>query len=207
MIGSRNASVVNYPSLLKPTSTHEFRLSGGRAVAVAKATPAFSLWCGEPPGDTYGGKPILDIEGCPGFAELAIVARSVARAGTAFGSIPIKGSSAEVTGEFRPWTSCQTNRVPFLIESSVRAEASGAERGTCCVGERESLYLLSRSVGNEITSRRIRVTFSGRRWTSAYPSIPFLWWSGTLRIATGPANLQPPRQHIQPLYLWPWCSV
>lgn len=64
---------MQHPSELRPTSAHEFVLSDARIVLVAKATPSFSLWRGEPPGYTYGGKAILDVDGQPGFAELAIL--------------------------------------------------------------------------------------------------------------------------------------
>jgi hypothetical protein len=40
---------------------------------VSKATPTFRLWTGDPIEDTYGNKPILDVDGEPVFAELAIL--------------------------------------------------------------------------------------------------------------------------------------
>ncbi len=38
-----------------------------------RAEPVFTLWRGEPVGDTYGGKLVLDSNGQPAFAELAIL--------------------------------------------------------------------------------------------------------------------------------------
>jgi hypothetical protein len=43
------------------------------AEPVAWSTPHFAKWAGEAPGSTYGGKPIIDFEGEPVFAEIAIV--------------------------------------------------------------------------------------------------------------------------------------
>jgi hypothetical protein len=64
---------MDLPDPLTPTATERFALSDGHAVEVPKATPAFRLWPGPPPGDTYGGKPVLDANGHPAFAELAIL--------------------------------------------------------------------------------------------------------------------------------------
>lgn len=40
---------------------------------MAKATPVFDRWRGDPPEDTYGGKQVLDFNGAPLFAELVIL--------------------------------------------------------------------------------------------------------------------------------------
>lgn len=40
---------------------------------VAWASPTFPLWTGPSPGSSYGGKPIIEYDGEPAFAELAIV--------------------------------------------------------------------------------------------------------------------------------------
>ncbi len=49
-------------------------------IAVPKATPSFRRWQGPVPGDSYGGKPILDANGEPAFAEVVIL-RALQRAG------------------------------------------------------------------------------------------------------------------------------
>lgn len=66
--------VIRYPMCLIPTSTEPFKLHDGRIVGIPKATPSFSRWTGEAPGDSYGGKAILEHDGRPMFAELAILA-------------------------------------------------------------------------------------------------------------------------------------
>lgn len=42
-------------------------------ISVAIATPVFKPWVGKPPGDSYGSKPIVDYNGTPAFAELALL--------------------------------------------------------------------------------------------------------------------------------------
>jgi hypothetical protein len=48
-------------------------LPSGRSVAFPKATPTFPLWRGAPVNKTYGKKAVLDFNGRPAFAELAIL--------------------------------------------------------------------------------------------------------------------------------------
>lgn len=55
-------------------------MPSGSTVEVPKATPTFCGWAGEPIGDTYRGKPILNFTGEPVFAELAIL-RALQNAG------------------------------------------------------------------------------------------------------------------------------
>jgi len=64
---------MRYPSLLKPQSIEEVLLPSGGTVKVPKALPTFEEWTGERIGDTYGGKTILNFDGEPVFAELAIL--------------------------------------------------------------------------------------------------------------------------------------
>ncbi len=64
---------MNYPPSLVPSASEPFKLDDGRVVEVPKATPSFAAWTGSPPGESYGGKAILDFNGRPAFAELAIL--------------------------------------------------------------------------------------------------------------------------------------
>lgn len=64
---------MNYPRSLVPSASEPFKLDDGRVVEVPKPNPEFSVWPGSPPGDTFGGKAILDFNGRPAFAELAIL--------------------------------------------------------------------------------------------------------------------------------------
>lgn len=61
------------PALLVPTTTQLLQLPSSGPVAVPKATPSFTAWAGSPLADTYNGKQVLDYEGRPAFAELAIL--------------------------------------------------------------------------------------------------------------------------------------
>lgn len=63
---------MNYPVSLRPTTTESLTLPSGRIVAFPKATPTFTLWRGDPV-ESYGRKTVLDIDGRPAFAELAIL--------------------------------------------------------------------------------------------------------------------------------------
>jgi hypothetical protein len=64
---------MKYPRLLEPTASESVTLSTGKSISVPKATPVFTKWRGEKMNDTYGGKAVLDINGKPLFAELAIL--------------------------------------------------------------------------------------------------------------------------------------
>jgi hypothetical protein len=64
---------VKYPHTLTPTAYKEIYLLTGGIVSVPKATPRFSSWRGASPQDTYGGKQVIDLNGEPVFAELAIL--------------------------------------------------------------------------------------------------------------------------------------
>lgn len=64
---------MRYPRDLFPVAYEEIKLDVKTIVQLPKATPIFRRWQGDPPKDNYGGKPILDINGRPGFAELKIL--------------------------------------------------------------------------------------------------------------------------------------
>src|SRR6516225_10981891 len=51
----------------------EIRLPNGKSVAIPRCSYLFTLWRGTPIRDTYGGKAVLNSEGKPVFAELAIL--------------------------------------------------------------------------------------------------------------------------------------
>jgi hypothetical protein len=62
-----------YPASLQPTTTETLTLPSGRSAAFPKATPTFPLWRGTPVDKTHGKKAVLDFNGRPAFAELAIL--------------------------------------------------------------------------------------------------------------------------------------
>lgn len=62
-----------FPKNLEPNSIEIIRLLSGEEIQIPKATPCFEKWFGETFGDTYGNKTILDYNGEPVFAELAIL--------------------------------------------------------------------------------------------------------------------------------------
>ena len=61
------------PNALTPTRTDELPLPSCRTVLVQVATPKFSAWDGDPISNTFGGKPLLNVNGSPAFAEFAIL--------------------------------------------------------------------------------------------------------------------------------------
>ncbi len=61
------------PACLVATSVEPVPLPSGRTILLPKTTPRFHSWRGPPPGDRYGQKALLDFEGRPAFAELAIL--------------------------------------------------------------------------------------------------------------------------------------
>src|ERR1700692_3625265 len=64
---------IKYPAALQPTTTETMTLPSGRSVSFPEATPTFRRWGGAPVEGTYGKKAILDFDGRPAFAELAIL--------------------------------------------------------------------------------------------------------------------------------------
>jgi hypothetical protein len=64
---------MTYPPALIPTAVERIALPSGQQRVIPKALPRLRRWTGVPPHDTYNGKPIVDIDGRPGFAELAIL--------------------------------------------------------------------------------------------------------------------------------------
>lgn len=52
---------------------HALELPSGKKVSVPTHFLQFSEWCGTPVTDSYGGKPVLNIDGEPLFAELAVL--------------------------------------------------------------------------------------------------------------------------------------
>jgi hypothetical protein len=65
--------MVKWPENLSPSASEPVELPDGVSVVVPKTNPTFRRWSGRPLGDTFGNKTVLDFEGRPAFAELAIL--------------------------------------------------------------------------------------------------------------------------------------
>jgi hypothetical protein len=65
-------AVVQWPAALKPDSFFDLPLQG-KPIKIGRVTPAFPLWSGELPTDTYGGKPLINLNGNATFAELYLL--------------------------------------------------------------------------------------------------------------------------------------
>ncbi len=62
-----------YPEQLVPETLENLHLPSGTYARIPKAEPFFRPWRGEFAGDTYNNKPLLQVDGKPMFAELAIL--------------------------------------------------------------------------------------------------------------------------------------
>jgi hypothetical protein len=60
-----------YPDLLIPNATERITIDN-KTVEIPKCILKFDKWEGQPIENTFGGKPLLDFEGNPVFAELLI---------------------------------------------------------------------------------------------------------------------------------------
>jgi hypothetical protein len=65
--------MATYPEQLMPETVDDLRLPSGPSVQIPKTQPVFRLWGGEFTGDTWGNKTLIDVDGTPMFAELAIL--------------------------------------------------------------------------------------------------------------------------------------
>ncbi|HNX69209.1 MAG TPA: hypothetical protein PLL75_02430 [Candidatus Omnitrophota bacterium] len=54
-------------------TTEKIQLSSGKCVEIGKCFLRLKPWTGITPRDTYGGKPVIDLDGKPSFPELAIL--------------------------------------------------------------------------------------------------------------------------------------
>jgi hypothetical protein len=61
-----------FPKLLQPNGTEDFIISG-RTVQIPKYTIQFKKWEGIELKETFGNKPVINMNGKPMFAELAIM--------------------------------------------------------------------------------------------------------------------------------------
>jgi hypothetical protein len=64
---------MHYPDFLTPVDTEKIEFVSGVSVLVPKTKPIFVSWTGHPPSDRYGNKPVVNVNGEPMFAELAVL--------------------------------------------------------------------------------------------------------------------------------------
>jgi hypothetical protein len=68
----RNMLISSYPSLLQPTDIEPFVIDN-KTAEIPKVILSFKRWHGTPIAYTFGGKPLIDFDGKPMFAELAVM--------------------------------------------------------------------------------------------------------------------------------------
>ncbi len=64
--------IKSYPKILTPTEEELFLLKE-ETIKIPKCIIKFDRWLGDPIKETFGGKPIVCVDGKPMFAELAIM--------------------------------------------------------------------------------------------------------------------------------------
>ena len=90
----------------------------------------FRLWLGESPGSNYGGKPIIDFDGTPAFAEIAIV-RAMRDAG--WSAVWVSQAFGRLKFRDTFWGEPTTPRVPGSVVSlltEVATSRDGSYKGT-----------------------------------------------------------------------------
>jgi hypothetical protein len=60
-----------FPTLLIPNAIEQFSI-GADTIEIPKCVLDFRKWTGDPVNETFGGKALIDVDGKPMFAELAI---------------------------------------------------------------------------------------------------------------------------------------
>lgn len=73
MIDLEITVMTTYPEHLTATDEEVFKLPSGSEISIPKALITFQEWRGAEAIDNYGGKAIIDLDGEPLFAELAIL--------------------------------------------------------------------------------------------------------------------------------------
>jgi hypothetical protein len=137
--------------LLQPTTTEQFRLSAGNAVALPKATPRFLPWRGTPPSSTYGGKAVVDYLGRPAFAELVILWTLQAKGWEGAWITHAGGREIYRTGlmDVAPLRSLPSNLAERLADIRARRGTSKGTWDVCCVRDAEFLFAESKRHGRD----------------------------------------------------------
>ncbi len=71
-------SAPTLPTSLRAIGVERLTLPDGTRLTVAKTKLTLTRWRGAPVVNTFGGKPLIDVDGAPMFAELAVLTRLVA---------------------------------------------------------------------------------------------------------------------------------
>jgi len=100
-----------YPSLLKPTDIELFVLNN-ETFEIPKCILTFKQWEGLPIANTFGGKPLIDFDGTPMFAELALM-KLFKIAGWNSRWIETYGAKATVPYHFSDWIDGKLTEQPI----------------------------------------------------------------------------------------------
>jgi len=98
---------ISYPNLLLPTGK-EVILLDGQTIELPKSIVTFRRWKGLPISNTFGGKALVDFDGIPMFAELAITSL-FKNSGWEARWIETYGAGATTPYHFSGWTDGKLN--------------------------------------------------------------------------------------------------
>jgi hypothetical protein len=108
-----------YPSLLMPTDI-ELIFINGKPFELPKTIITLKQWEGLPIANTFGGKPLVDFDGVPMFAELAIM-KLFKISGWQARGIETYGARATLPYHFSNWIDGKLTEQPIdmILEESV----------------------------------------------------------------------------------------
>ena len=112
---------MNWSENLSPGSSEPVELPNGHSVVVPKTNPTFQRWLGPPPSDTFGGKTLVDFDGRPAFAELAILWSFIA---TGWGGVWVDSYGKRHLRGF--WPDPVSQEIPLERQQLIRKIESAA---------------------------------------------------------------------------------
>jgi hypothetical protein len=123
--------------LIAPTT---LKLPSGDSVSVPRCHCLFRLWQGKPIQDTYGGKAILEFDGEPVFAELAILG-TLQRAG--WDGVWVDTYRRKFRRSLPPQipATCLFTHGNSMTASAALTAAAQADVSTCLCGRRGNNFL------------------------------------------------------------------
>jgi hypothetical protein len=142
-----------FPKNLEPNAIETFRLFSGEEIQIPKATPCFEKWSGETLADTYGNKTLLNFDGEPVFAELAIlrIFQNDGWSGVWVDTYRRKYRTEDWNNE--NGVDLPPDKRAFL-DNIYKTQARPKAVGMSFAGERNRLYLQSQSVSRKTKSER-----------------------------------------------------
>jgi hypothetical protein len=102
---------ISFPSLLQPREREIIKLND-QTIELPKSVITFKRWQGHPIANTFGGKPLVDFEGQPMFAELTLM-KLFRISGWEARWIETYGASANTPYHFSSWIDGKLTEQPI----------------------------------------------------------------------------------------------